>query len=125
MPQLVQENTMRLQKLDNLFTDDTTFEVIKLDTQGSELDILKGGKNLISRASAVILEVSYFEWNLGSPLADKMIDYMKSIGFKEFIEIGEHYWPGGSSPPGIPDMETGKTIVQRDLCFLNDGNNIK
>ena len=125
MPQLVQESNVRLQKLDNLFEDDSIFEVIKLDTQGSELDILRGGKNLISKASAVILEVSYFEWNLGAPLVDEIIDYMESIGFKEFIEIGEHYWPGGSSPPGITGMETGKTIVQRDLCFYNNKENIK
>ena len=98
-----------------------------MDTQGSELDILRGGKNLISKASAVILEISYFEWNLGAPLADEIIDYMESIGFKEFIEIGEHYWPGGSSPPGITgvSVEAGETIVQRDLCFYKNGENIK
>jgi len=120
LPQLVQESTVRLQKLDNLFEDDTTFEVIKIDTQGSELDILRGGKNLINKASVIVLEVSYFEWNLGCPLADEIIDYMEAIGFKEFIEIGEHYWPGGNSPPGITDMETGKTIVQKDLAFINN-----
>jgi hypothetical protein len=48
-----------------------------------------------------------------------MINYMDSIGFEKFISIGEHYWPGGSSPPGITGMETGKTIVQRDLCFYD------
>ena len=75
---------------------------------------------MINKASVIILEVSYFEWNLGCPLVDEIIDYMESIGFKEFIEIGEHYWPGGNSPPGITDMETGKTIVQKDLAFINN-----
>jgi FkbM family methyltransferase len=124
LPQLVQESTVRLQKLDNLFEDDAVFEIIKIDTQGSELDILRGGKNLINKASVVILEVSYFEWNLGCPLVDEIIDYMASIGFKEFIEIGEHYWPGGDTPPEMVDMEKGKTIVQKDLAFLNKEKNI-
>jgi hypothetical protein len=49
-----------------------------------------------------------------------MIDYMASIGFEKFIEIGEHYWPGGDTPPGMVDMEKGKTVVQKDLGFINN-----
>ena len=117
---LMQKSTVRLQKLDTLFEDDTIFEVIKIDTQGSELDILRGGKNLVNKASVIILEVSYFEWNLGCPLVDEIINYMDSIGFEKFIEIGEHYWTGGDTPPGMVDMEEGKTIVQKDLGFINN-----
>ena len=82
--------------------------MIKLDTQGSELDILKGGKNLVSKSSAVILEVSYVEYNLESPLAEEVIDYMKNVGFDIYIEIGEHY----SNEPQWKDI-----IVQKDLLF--------
>ena len=105
IPQLVQESTIRVQKLDNIFEDDAVFEVIKIDTQGSELDILKGGKNLVSKASVVILEVSFIEYNLGSPMVKEMVEYMKEIGFEEKMSIGEHY--------------DGDKIVQKDLVFLN------
>ena len=44
IPQLVLESKVLLQRLDDLFTEDTEFELIKIDTQGSELDILKGGQ---------------------------------------------------------------------------------
>ena len=76
IPQLVLEVPQTLQRLDDLFTKDTTFEIVKMDTQGSELDILRGGKDLISRSSVVILEVSYVEYNLGAPLAKEVIEYM-------------------------------------------------
>ena len=55
IPQLVQESKMTLQLLDNLFEDDSVFDIIKADTQGSELDILRGGKNLVSKAKVIIL----------------------------------------------------------------------
>ena len=92
----------------NQFTEDTEFELIKIDTQGSELDILKGGQNLVSKSSVVILEVSYVEYNLGSPLAEDVISYMKSINFDIYIEIGEHY----SNEPQWKDV-----TVQKDLLF--------
>ena len=103
--QLVQKSTVKLQKLDKIFTDDTTFEVIKLDTQGSELDILKGGKNLCKRASIIILEVSYIEYNKGAPSSDEVISFMKDFGFEEKMSIGEHY--------------SKDKIVQKDLVFVN------
>ena len=108
IPQLVLENKRTLHRLDDLFTEDTIFEIIKMDTQGSELDILRGGKNLISRSSIVILEVSYVEYNLGAPLAEEVIEYMTEIGFDKYIEIGEHY----SNEPQWKDI-----TVQKDLCF--------
>ena len=105
IPQLVQESTVMLQKLDDLFEEDFVFELIKIDTQGSELDILRGGKDLVSRATAVILEVSNIEYNLGAPMSDEVVDYMDSIGFEEKMSIGEHY--------------DGEEAVQKDLLFLN------
>jgi len=112
IPQLVLESKVKLQRLDDLFTEGTKFELIKLDTQGSELDILRGGKNTVSKSSAVILEVSYVEYNLGSPLAEEIIDYMKKIGFDIYLEIGEHY----SNEPHWKDI-----IVQKDLLFYKKG----
>jgi FkbM family methyltransferase len=111
VPHLVLESKRKLQRLDDLFTEDTKFELIKIDTQGSELDILQGGKNLVSKSSAVILEVSYVEYNLGSPLAKEVIDYMKRLGFNIYLEIGEHY---------SNELQWKDTIVQKDLCFYRE-----
>ena len=105
IPQLVQENIVRLQRLDDLFEDEATFQLIKIDTQGSELDILKGGENLVSKAFAIILEVAYTEYNIGAPTYEDVVEYMNEIGFEEKMSIGEHY--------------DGDDIVQKDIVFLN------
>ena len=108
IPQLVQESKVMLKRLDDIFEDDAIFDLIKVDTQGSELDILRGGKDLVSRASAIILEVSYIEYNEGAPSQQETLNYMKKIGFEEKISIGEHY--------------DGEQIVQKDLLFLKIGD---
>ena len=105
IPQLVQESKMTLQKLDNLFEDDSVFDIIKVDTQGSEIDILKGGKDLVSKAQAIILEVSFIPYNDGAPDSQETIEYMNEIGFEERMSVGEHY--------------DGDTIIQKDLLFTN------
>ena len=105
IPQLVQEETVTLKKLDDIFDEQKVFDLVKMDTQGSELDILKGGKKLITKATAVILEVAYIEYNLGAPTSDEVIKHMNNIGFEEIMSIGEHY--------------EGEEISQKDLLFLN------
>tara|TARA_R100000988_G_C3980510_1_gene156646 strand:- start:15 stop:659 length:645 start_codon:yes stop_codon:yes gene_type:complete len=69
-----------------------TFDLIKIDTQGSELDIIRGGLNTIQKASYIIMEVSILQYNEGSPLFDEVIEYMSSIGFTNHEIIGENIW---------------------------------
>ena len=105
IPQLVHESKVTLRMLDDIFEDDAVFDIIKLDTQGSELDILKGGENLVSRAKIIVLEVSFIEHNIGAPTTEETIKYMSSIGFEKKMSIGEHY--------------DGEDLVQQDFVFLN------
>lgn len=67
--------------LDNIFSRDTEFDLIKIDTQGSELDIISGGKKLCSKAKGIILEVSLTPYNQGAPLYDDVITFMDNFGF--------------------------------------------
>jgi FkbM family methyltransferase len=108
IPELVLESKRTLQRLDDLFTEDTKFELIKIDTQGSELDILKGGVKLVNKTMAVILEVSYVDYNLEAPQSEEVIEYMTEVGFDKYIEIGEHH----SNEPQWKDI-----TIQKDLCF--------
>ena len=69
-----------------------SFDLIKIDTQGSELDIIRGGLNTVQKSSYVIMEVSILQYNEGSPLFDEVIEYMSSIGFINHEIIGENIW---------------------------------
>jgi FkbM family methyltransferase len=75
--------------LDLLFPNET-YDFIKIDTQGSELDILKGGLKLISNTKYILLECSVQPYNQDAPMIDDVYKFMDSIGFKELIKVGEH-----------------------------------
>ena len=106
IPQLVLKSEITLKRLDDLFEDSAVFDLIKIDTQGSEKDIIQGGINLVKKASALILEVSYIEYNEGAPTAEEVTDFVKQVGFVENMSIGEHYHED--------------KIIQKDILFLNE-----
>lgn len=56
-------------------------DFIKIDTQGSELDILRGGKKTISNCSLIYLECPIIEYNMGSPNLSEYVEYLNSIDF--------------------------------------------
>jgi len=92
-------------RLDDLFTNDTEFDLIKIDTQGSELDIITGGIELCKKAKGILLEVSLTQYNENAPLYDEVIKYMKNIGF---------------IPKDILDESKNHGSHQQDILFLNE-----
>ncbi len=59
----------------------TSNNIIKLDVQGSEIDILKGLNDKINLFEVIILETSIKEYNKNSPLFFNVINYMDSNDF--------------------------------------------
>jgi len=56
-------------------------DFIKIDTQGYELEILKGGIKALAHAEFVLLEVSFLDVYVNCPLAIDIINFMKEHGF--------------------------------------------
>ena len=80
---------MMTKRLDDVVSP--VYEFIKLDTQGSELDIMKGGEKTIAAAKYILRETSVVEYNENAPLKEQIFDYMKSIDFKPLELIENHY----------------------------------
>src|SRR5262249_25105652 len=62
--------------------------LLKLDTQGSELDILHGASETLKKVKAVVIEVAYTNYNLNAPKADEVIKFMEENGFKNEAVVG-------------------------------------
>jgi len=92
-------------KLDDLFEADSEFDLIKIDTQGSELDIIEGGINLCSKAKGILLEVSLTQYNEGSPLYGDVVEFMKTIQFTPVEVLDETRNYGG---------------IQQDILFIKN-----
>ena len=82
---------------------DGDIDLIKLDAQGSELDIIKGGEDIIKNAKFVLIEVSLLEYNEGAPLMDAVVDKMVELGFC-IVDIVEYH-------------RSNNIIFQIDLLF--------
>ena len=72
----------------SLLSDEITTDIqktfnnlIKIDTQGSEIKILKGLGKYIEHFEVIILEVSVHEYNKNAPLFYEVMVYMKSKNF--------------------------------------------
>jgi FkbM family methyltransferase len=94
-------------RLDDLFTDDSEFDLIKIDTQGAELDVMQGGMQLCSKAKGIILEVTIERYNENSPLIDEVNVFMDNLGFKpmEILETIKHPYKN--------------IIIQHDMLYVN------
>jgi FkbM family methyltransferase len=80
---------IKIYKLDDIV--DKKFDFIKLDTQGSELDIINGGLNTISSSKVVIAEISLEQYNIGGCLADEVIEKLKNLKFDMITPIENIY----------------------------------
>jgi hypothetical protein len=81
--QSVKPTKMPSRRLDNIIEQDnlTPPDFIKLDTQGSELDILEGLGEYIKGVKCILTEVSFFNYNQGSPKINDYIEFFQENGF--------------------------------------------
>lgn len=67
--------------LESLFEPDVTFDLIKCDIQGGEIDALTGGIDIAKRAKGILLEVPHVNYNQGAPTKEFIDSFMRAIGF--------------------------------------------
>jgi FkbM family methyltransferase len=66
-------------------------DVLKVDTQGSELDVIKGFGEKIAKTRVIIIEVPIYEYNSGAPTFSEYISAMSNLGFYAAATLGHHY----------------------------------
>jgi hypothetical protein len=75
--------SVNLDTLDNKnYFPNQMIDLVKIDVQGSELDILIGGRKTIRRSKYVLLEVSTVQYNVNAPLMDIVVEKMKEYEFR-------------------------------------------
>ena len=91
--------------LDVLFPN-KVYDMVILDTQGSELKIIRGGVNLINRCKFLVIEVATMCYNIGAPLKDEVFSHLIHLGFDPVLKLDEHKYENGE-------------IFQEDYLFKN------
>ena len=63
---------------------------IKIDTQGSEIDILKGGRSTLKSCKFILLECPIIEYNEKAPNIYEYLNFMKSMKYLPVELIEKH-----------------------------------
>ena len=95
--------------LDTLLQSRGFYDLIKMDVQGSELDIIKGGMSVINNTKFLLLELQIIEFNKGAPKFYEVMSFLNKINF-EIIDMLDLLY----SNNGV--------LIQIDALFKN--NNI-
>ena len=74
------KRTVPKARLDDLFAG-RRFDFVKIDTQGSELDVLRGGETVLRGADYILIEISLVNYNAGAAPAEAVIAQLASMGF--------------------------------------------
>ncbi len=80
--------------------------LLKLDVQGAELDVLRGGMHTLTKCEVVIMELSTLEYSQGAPLFAEAVAYMHDAGFCAYDFCGA--WR----------RQTDGTLFQIDVVFV-------
>lgn len=81
-------------------------DFIKIDTQGSELDVLSGASHAIDYANLVYLECPIIQYNLGAPGIGDYISYMKEKRFIPMHVLEVH--------------RSEEVLLQIDIMFISE-----
>ena len=80
-------------------------DFIKIDTQGSELDILNGAHDCLKNAQLLLLECPVYPFNSGAPTMPDYIDFLLKFNFYPSQCVELHNLSG--------------VLIQIDILFLN------
>jgi len=91
-------------------------ELIKIDTQGAEIPILKGGKETIRNNEIIIMEVPFVgAYNENVPNFFGHISYLEEIGYAPLEIVDQHI---------IRKGDYNYFALQLDLAFIRKGHRI-
>ncbi len=81
------------------------FDLIKMDVQGAELDVIRGGLPIVRNSRYLLLELQTHNYNLGAPHFEEVVSFLNGEGFG-VVDI-------------VDLMYSGDKLIQVDVLFRN------
>lgn len=102
----VQPITLETDTIDNIVKENNipVPQLMKIDTQGSEIDVLKGAAKTLNGVDLLMIETPVLAYNAGSPSFDDYIEHTMEYGFV---------------PIGVNEVHLNDGILmQLDIVFI-------
>ncbi|NQE60644.1 FkbM family methyltransferase [Caulobacter sp. RHG1] len=115
---------VRKARLDDLFPG-RRFDFVKIDTQGSELDVLRGGEAVLRQADYILIEISLVNYNAGAAPAEAVFAQLAALGFVP-VDVTDFHRLRGVQDGGLLQMDllfrrrTARPSQFGRLTALND-----
>lgn len=98
-----------LRRLDTLISEPIARpSLLKIDTQGNELKVLRGAVNILDSIDVVLLETSFHEFRKGAPEIHEIVKTMTDLGYRCYEVLEGHY------------REIDNAMAQVDVAFVKE-----
>lgn len=85
---------------------------LKLDVQGHELEVLKGGENSLANSEVCLLEVSFLDLGFQHPLFQEVVNFMNNREFQVYDIVG------------LIRRPYDKALYQADVLFVKKSSQL-
>jgi FkbM family methyltransferase len=116
--QVVETQTVQTKRLDDL-PEVRPIDLVKIDTQGAELDVIRGGEATIGEALVIHSEVEFVEMYKSQPLFADIDAAMRKLGFS-FLKF--HSIAGRAFVPLVLDHPSKRIsqMMWADAVYVRD-----
>jgi len=105
-----EKESIDIKVLDQVYSEDKLPypDLIKIDVQGFELNVLKGGRHVLSKAKYLVIELSFREFYVGQPPLSELLRFLED---NHYVMISHGFELKSPKSP----ME----VLQMDGIFVN------
>ena len=111
---VVKEETINLTTLDLVLNEDEKIDFLKVDVEGADLEVIKGGDECLSDCLGIKIEVQFKERNIGSPLFSEIDDHLKKNYF--LLDLKNSSWLKSK----VHFINSNAEIVWGDAYYLRN-----
>ncbi|HVV81305.1 MAG TPA: FkbM family methyltransferase [Pseudolabrys sp.] len=118
--QVVGEERIATRRLDDI-AEIESLDFLKIDVQGSELAVFRGGRERLSRAVAIQTEVSFIALYEGQPTFGDIDVELRQMGFVPHAFAGVKKW--AIAPVSMPKNQNSSTLnqlLEADIVYVRD-----
>lgn len=87
--------------------------LLKIDTQGAELEVLAGAEGILDQLDVIIVEVSFHEFRQGAPEVHDIVIRMAELGFRCYEVLEGHY------------RSVDNALAQVDFAFVKKESDLR